>query len=360
MDALLTPFSKLLSRRQLLGGIGAVAGITVAGLALSPSGEQAPGLYVLEGRTMGTRYTVKIVGPVLSDARLEALYADVDAAFAAVDEGMSLYRPTSELSRFNAHPAGRIEVSPAIFEVLTAAREVALLSDGAFDPTVAPLVEAWGFGPVGPKGLPSAATLAEERRAIGQAGLVLDVEKRTVLKAADRVALDFGGIAKGKGVDAAAAVLEAAGIANFMVEAGGEIVTRGQNAAGANWAIGIEEPDSRFRRARLVVPLSGEAIATSGDYRLYVEHAGERYCHAIDPRTARPIRHGLASVSVIAADAMRADALATALLVLGLDQGMALAERMDLAALFISRDPAGGLSDHSSRAFVARQGALTA
>ncbi len=360
MDALLTPFSKLVSRRRLLGGIGAVAGITVAGLALRPSGEHVPGLYVLEGRTMGTRYTVKIAGRVLSDARLETLYADVDAAFVAVDEGMSVYRPTSELSRFNARPAGRIEVSPALFEVLTAAREVALLSNGAFDPTVAPLVEAWGFGPDGPKGLPSAATLAEGRRAIGQAGLVLDVEKRIVLKPEDRVALDFGGIAKGKGVDAAAAALEAAGIANFMVEAGGEIVTRGQNAAGRTWAIGIEEPDSRSRRARLVVPLSGEAIATSGDYRLYVEHAGERYSHAIDPRTAHPIGPGLASVSVIAADAMRADALSTALLVLGLDQGKALAERTGLAAMFISRNPAGELTDHASRAFVARHGAVTA
>ena len=354
MDALLTPVTKRLPRRRMLWGIGAIAGLGIAGPAFRPEAGATPGLYVLDGATMGTRYTVKIAGRTLGPARLEALHADVAGAFRAVDERMSLYRPTSELSRFNAHPAGRLEVSPALFEVLEAASAVARWSAGAFDPTVAPLVNAWGFGPSGPHSLPSAVELADHRRTIGHGGLTLDPASRTALKAHDGLNLDLGGIAKGKGVDAAARTLAAAGIEDFMVEAGGEIVTQGLNADRRPWAIGIEEPDAWPRRARLVLPMSGEAIATSGDYRLYVEHQGHRYPHAIDPGTGRPITHGLASVSVVASDAMRADALATALLVLGLDRGMARAEEAGLAAHFITRSASGGLDDHSSTAFAAR------
>ncbi len=354
MDALLTNVTKRLPRRRLLAGLGALAALGGAGLALRPTGPAIAGPQVLDGATMGTSYTVKLAGRSLSQARLEALHADVHAAFAAVDERMSLYRKDSELVRLNAHPAGRVAVSPALLEVIGEAHAVARLSAGAFDPTIAPLVEAWGFGPAGPHGLPSAATLASERRTVGHAGLGLDAATRTVTKAMDGLALDLGGIAKGKGVDAAAAVLLAAGIQDFMVEAGGEIVTRGRNARGRPWAIGIEEPDAWPRRARLVLPLGDEAIATSGDYRTYVEHTGRRYAHAIDPATAAPVAHGLASVSVIAADAMRADALATALLVLGPERGMALAERLDLAAHFITRDPGGKLRDQASPALRVR------
>jgi FAD:protein FMN transferase len=360
MDALLTPVTKRLPRRRLLWGIGAIAGLGLAGPALRSEADATPGAYVLDGATMGTSYTVKIAGRTLSPARLEALHADVDGAFRAIDERMSLYRPTSELSRFNAHPAGRVQLSAALFEVLDAASTVATLTDGAFDPTVAPLVDAWGFGPSGPHGPPSAAALARERRTVGHAGLRLESASRTALKTHSGQALDLGGIAKGKGVDEAARVLAAAGIEDFMVEAGGEIVTQGLNADRRPWAIGIEEPDAWPRRARLVVPSSDEAIATSGDYRLYIEHQGQRYAHAIDPRTARPITHGLASVSVVAGDAMRADALATALLVLGLERGMALAEAAGLAAHFITRSASGGLADHSSSAFAARAAAVSA
>jgi FAD:protein FMN transferase len=354
MDALLTPVAKRLPRRHLLWGMGALAGLGAAGIAFRPLGHALAGPQVLEGATMGTSYTVKIAGRRLSSSRLEAVHADVHAAFTAVDERMSLYRPTSELSRLNAHPAGRLGVSPALFEVLEEAARVAVLSDGAFDPTVAPLVDAWGFGPSGPHGLPSAAAVAKGRGTIGHAGLELDTATRTVSKATPQLTFDLGGIAKGKGVDEAARVLAASGIEHFMVEAGGEIVTEGQNGQGSTWAIGIEEPDAWPRRARIVLPSSGEAIATSGDYRLFVEHAGRRYPHAIDPATGTPIAHGLAAVSVIAENAMRADALATALLVLGLDRGMALAERLELAAYFITRDDKGALHDHGSAAFERR------
>ena len=350
MDALLSPFSRPLARRRLLVGLGAVATLGLAGLASRPWRSAEAGPWVIEGPTMGTRYTVKIATKGLGPARLERLQADIHTAFAAIDDGMSVYQPGSELSRLNNHPAGRLEVSPALFEVLETASQVARLSHGAFDPTIAPLADAWGFGPSRSQGLPSTTTLDEKRRTVGHTGLGLDPRTRTVAKSHDSLALDLGGIAKGKGADDAAASLLANGIEDFMVEAGGEIVTRGLNALGQPWAIGIEEPDAWPRRARLVLATGNEAIATSGDYRLYVEHDGRRYPHAIDPETATPIDHGLASVTVITDDAMHADALATALLVQGLERGMALADHLHLEAHFISRDPDGHLHDHQSTA----------
>jgi thiamine biosynthesis lipoprotein len=356
MDALLSTSARWLPRRRLLLGGAALA--AAAGIPSwhrsSPDAAATP--YRLDGTSMGTRYTVKIAGRVLSAARLEAVHADVHAALAAIDERMSLHRPTSELSRLNAHPAGRVVVSPALFAVLDAALEAAAASGGAFDPTVAPLVEAWGFGPAGARDLPQPAELALKRPAVGYERLGLEAATRTVTKASGALALDLGGIAKGRAVDDAAQALLAAGIEHFMVEAGGEIRTNGRNGHGRPWAIGIEEPDAWPSRARLVLPLGGEAIATSGDYRLYVEHAGRRYPHAIDPFSAAPIAHGLASVSVITGDAMRADALATGLLVLGLERGLALADRLGLPVHFISRDTGGHLHDHPSAALRRRQG----
>jgi thiamine biosynthesis lipoprotein len=342
--------AKRLPRRRLLLGVAALAGLATASRALRPSDAAAIEPYRFDGISMGTRYTVKIARRVLSPTRLEAIHADVQAALAGVDERMSLYRPNSELCRLNRHPAGRLAVSPALFSVLDAALQVATVSGGAFDPTVAPLVAAWGFGPGAAQDLPQPADLARQRRAVGHGGLALDPTSRTVTKAVAELAIDLGGIAKGRAVDEAARALVSAGIEDFMVEAGGEICAGGQNAHGRPWVIGIEEPDAWPRRARLVLPLSGEAIATSGDYRLFVEHDGQRYPHAIDPATAAPIANGLASVSVIAADAMRADALATALLVMGPERGLALADQIGLAAHFIARDRDGSLRDQQSAA----------
>ena len=350
MDALLAPFSRPLARRRLLVGLGAVATLGLASLASRPWRTAEAGPWVIEGPTMGTSYTVKIATPGLTPARLDRLQADIHAAFTAIDERMSLYQPTSELSRLNTHPAGRLEVSAALFEVLEAASEVARLSGGAFDPTIAPVADAWGFGPTRSQGLPSAATLDEKRRTVGHTGLGLDPATRTVEKSHGTLALDLGGIAKGKGADAAASALLRVGIEDFMVEAGGEIVTHGLNTTGQPWAIGIEEPDAWPRRARRVVASSNQALATSGDYRLYVEHNGRRYPHAIDPETATPIGPGLASVTVISQDAMHADALATALLVQGLERGLDLADQLHLQAHFISRDQDGHLHDHQSTA----------
>jgi thiamine biosynthesis lipoprotein len=164
---------------------------------------------------------------------------------------------------------------------------------------------------------------------------------------------DLGGIAKGYGVDRVAAALDARGVAHYMVEAGGEVRTRGVNAVGEPWRIGIEEPDAMPQRARWAVPLSGKAMATSGDYRNFFIQDGRRYSHEIDPATGVPIQHRLCSVTVVADDCMHADALATALIVLGPDKGRVLAEHSGVSAQFIERGANGALTDSMTTAFAA-------
>jgi thiamine biosynthesis lipoprotein len=154
-------------------------------------------------------------------------------------------------------------------------------------------------------------------------------------------------------VDAAARMLDALGVAHYMVEVGGEVRAKGVNGSGAAWQIGVEQPDAMPQRARYVVPLAGRAMATSGDYRIYFEQDGRRYSHEIDPTTGTPIAHRLCSATVVADDCMRADALATALIVLGPERGFALAEAAGIAAHFIERRAPGRFSDRMTPAFAA-------
>jgi len=358
MDTLLTNRPKPspatgVSRRRVLAGLGALGTLAVGARVLSPTPVAAAGEIRFGGATMGTSYSVKIAGRTLSASRTEALHADIQSAFDGVDDGMTLYRATSELRRFNAHPAGAVAVSDDFLTVLRAARETASWSNGAFDPTVAPLVDAWGFGGAPRAGLPSDSAIAQHREAVGFGGLTVAPAQRAVFKDHDALAVDFGGIAKGYGVDQVARTLTAQGFEDFMIEAGGEVRTAGRNAAGHPWAIGIEQPEAWPQHARHVVGLSGRAMATSGDYRNVIDHDGQRYTHEIDPRTGRPIARGLASVTVVADDAMQADALATALIVMGPAQGLAHAERDGIAALFILRDGDGTLTDSPTAAFAA-------
>jgi thiamine biosynthesis lipoprotein len=349
MDTLLSP-----CRRRLLGAVGALTALGVAGC--SKPGVAAEGQR-FNGLSMGSAYTVRTAGRALSAAQLERLAADVQTALDSVDARMSLYREDSELSRLNAQPMGHaLAVSGELLQVLQSGQQVARLSGGAFDMTVAPLVVAWGFGPgVGASGpaIPEAAQLQDCRRRLGHAALDLDAASSTVFKHREGLALDLGGIAKGHGVDRAARALLDAGLDNFMVEVGGEVRTAGLNHLGQAWRIGIEEPDAAPRRARLVLPVSGQSVATSGDYRIYFEVQGRRYSHTIDPASGEPIAHGLASVTVVAGSCMQADALATALNVMGPERGMALAQREGIAAHFIVRGPGGQLLDHSSQALIA-------
>lgn len=350
MDAILSP-----CRRRLLGAIGGVGALTLAGCGERvrlPS--QSDAALRFAGETMGTTYQVKIAGARLAGAQAERLAADVHAALDRINRGMSLYRADSELMRFNRHRAAApLPVSKELFDVLAVAQQVAALSGGAFDVSVAPLVAAWGFGPEKRQVVPAAEQVRAGQAAVGFRSLRLDAASGTAAKATAGLEVDLGGIAKGYGLDLAARAIEASGIEHYMIEVGGEVLASGHNATGKPWRIGIEEPDAVPQRARLVVPLDGKAMATSGDYRIYFEAQGRRYSHEIDPRTAAPIAHGLASVSVIADGCVQADALATALIVLGPQAGWALAERAQIAAHFIVRGADGRLHDRSSTAFTA-------
>jgi thiamine biosynthesis lipoprotein len=281
------------------------------------------------------------------------LGAALQSAFDAVDERMSIYRPQSELSQFNRAGRGSFAVSDELALVLAAAGETSAWSAGAFDATVAPLVEEWGFGARGVREVPAAARIADGRRRVDWRALTVDRARGQASKALGGLQVDLGGIAKGYGVDRAAAALEARGVWHYMVEAGGEVRTRGVNAQGQPWRIGIEQPDALPQRARWAVPLSDGAMATSGDYRNYFVEEGRRYSHEIDPVAGAPVRHGLASVTVVADDCMRADAMATALIVLGPERGRALAESTGIAAQFIQRGPDGSLHDAMTPAFAA-------
>jgi len=348
MDALLTT-----RRRLLLGAVGAVA---LAGCGRT---REDASLLQFGGDTMGTRYTVKIAG-AFDDARASKLREAVHAALDSVDRRMSAYRADSELSAFNrAQAAAPFALSAELYAVFAAAQSVSRQSDGAFDVTVAPLVDAWGFGP--PQGekaraVPPLARVQAQRPAVGYRALRLDAATRTATKLREGLRADLGGIAKGYGVDCAARALEANGVRDYMIEAGGEVRVGGRRADGRPWRIGVERPDAWPPRAHYVVPLERGAMATSGDYRIYFEQDGKRYSHEIDPATGFPIDHRLCSVTVVADDCMRADALATALIVLGPERGWALAQAQRIAAYFIERDAEGRFTDRATPAFAALGG----
>jgi thiamine biosynthesis lipoprotein len=307
------------------------------------------------GTTMAGTYAVKLARPGrLSAAAEQALAQEIFAAVDAVDRAMSTYRHDSELSRLNRHGADRaFAASPALTEVLAKAHAVSAASDGAFDVTIGPLVNAWGFGPPGRVALPSPEDVARLRKRVDWRTVALDAAGGTVRKARPDAYADLSAIAQGYGADRIAAVLEGHGFGDYLVEVSGEVRAHGVNGDGVPWRIGIERPDAPDRTPHLVLPLADRALATSGDYRNWFEHDGRRYAHEIDPATGAPVGHALASVSIVHPDCALADAWATALFVLGPEQGYALAERERLAAYFIVRAPGGAFVERQSAAFAA-------
>jgi thiamine biosynthesis lipoprotein len=336
-----------------LAALGALAVLAACG-DRHPATETGGAALVFEGATMGTTYTVKVVSPAMSEADRAATHEAVRAALDAVDGSMSTYKADSELSRFNrARDDQPFRFSAATMQVFQLARDVSEATDGAFDVTVGPLVNAWGFGPSRQTRAPTDAEIALLRERVGYRKLVIDAKSQTVTKTRPDIYADLSAIAKGFGVDEAARALDARGLANYMVEVGGEVRVKGHNAAGKPWQVGIERPDVTPQQALLVVAMTNLSMATSGDYRNYFEQDGRRYSHEIDPTTGYPIRHHLASVTVLASECTLADAYATALMVLGPDKGYALAAKKGLAAYFIVRRSDGGFEERQTSAFAA-------
>jgi len=320
-------------------------------LAACGNGVNEPALIEFTGPTMGTYYSVKIADP--PDQLQSATVRDlIESELEIVSQGMSTYDETSELSRFNnSRDTGWIPASAALVAVLREALYVSALSDGAFDVTIAPLVDLWGFGPAdtGDR-LPSAQEIEAAAASTGYARISIRSAPPALRKDHPDTRIDLSSIAKGYAVDVLAEKLETLGIANYLVEIGGELRGKGRNRRGERWRIGIEAPSSGKRAVYAVIAIDAVAVATSGDYRNYFEKDGQRYSHTIDPVTARPITHKLASVTVVGQNTMQADALATALMVLGPDKGYALAEREGLAACFIIRS-APGFTSRETTAF---------
>jgi len=307
-----------------------------------PSSEPDERLTVFSGPTMGTTYTVKLVD-LPSSADAQRLEEEIRRELELVDRLMSTYRADSELSQLNRFEGtGWFEVSPETAAVIHQAVCIGRLTQGAFDVTVGPLVNLWEFGPDGgAHRVPSAEEIGLVKGRVGPGKIEVRLSPPAVRKRREDVYVDLSGIAKGFAVDQLARHLENRRIENYMVEVGGELKARGHNHRDQPWQVAVESPLAGTRAIERIVPLGDRAMATSGDYRNYFEKDGLRYCHIIDPRSARPVSHRLASVTVLAPSCTRADALATGLFVLGPEAAYNLALKEKLPVLLLVKTAAG-------------------
>lgn len=321
--------------------------VLVPALTTPPARPVGGAVRAFGGATMGTTWSAKAVLPATVD--LPALEAMVQRALDAVVAQMSPWEPLSDLCRYNRAPAGSwIRLPEATLTVLRRAIEVAETSDGAFDPTLGALTDLWGFGPRPFSGAPperDAVTALRETG--GWKRLTLDGE---ALFQPGGLKLDLNGIAKGFGVDQAAAALDRAGVKSYLVEVGGELRGTGAKPDGQPWWVELERPPSANDAEKTLVALHDLSVATSGDYRRFFDHEGRRYAHTLDPATSAPVTHATVSVTVLATDCMSADAWATALTVMAPDAALAFAAKHDLAALIVSRAATGGLEERLSPA----------
>ncbi len=325
-----------------------VLALATLGLLLVACGRQ-PAAYRLEGATMGTTWHATLVSPDGAALDQVQLGEGIAGVLQAVNQSMSTYRDDSTISAFNQLAPGEwLPVDSDFQTVLEAALRIGEASDGAYDVTVGPLVNLWGFGPQGPAaGAPDPNAITRARQRVGQSFLDYDRVGARLRKQAD-VYLDFSSIAKGFAVDKVAGWLETQGVKDYLVEVGGELRVAGMSPRGDNWRVAIEQPDSEhFDIAGMITPGSA-GVATSGDYRNFFELDGVRYSHSIDPRNGYPVAHELVSVTVVHSSTMYADGWATALTVLGPEAAWKVAEQQGLAVYFIQRDGEGFSSRHSA------------
>lgn len=288
-------------------------------------------LVTFRGETMGTIYSIKYL-----DAQQRNFKESIDSLMLVFNQSLSHYIPDSEISRFNREDTFRFEL-PYFYPVLEKSKEVYEKTQGAFDPTVAPLVNAWGFGPDTTQ-TPSQAVIDSLLQVVGFNNI--HFTQTYVAKSKAGVQLNFSAIAKGYGVDVIAGFLQQQGIQDFMVEVGGEVVARGRNAKGEVWRIGINNPENPGQLSSAIA-LNNRAIATSGDYLNFYEKGGKRYAHTINPKTGSPVGHTALSVSVLADDCMTADAYATAFMVLGVEKSKEILQRDATIEAYIIYDENG-------------------
>lgn len=289
------------------------------------------------GSTMGTTYNIRIVKTPGAEIP-EDLHQRIEHWLEQVNLSMSTYIDDSELMELNRAPTGEwLPVSEMMAEVLGEAERISILSNGAFDITVGPLVDVWGFGPADASEEPPTEAVVEEIRSrVGFQHLTLRESPPAIRKDVP-VHMDLSAIAKGFGADYVGRQLQSLDLDNYLVEIGGDLTVRGYNQEGNRWRIGVETPSFHRQGVQEAVALNAGGVATSGDYRNFYERGGQIYTHILDPRQGRPIKTSLMSVTVIAENAARADGLATAMSVMGAREALALAEREGIAAYLIVR-----------------------
>lgn len=293
----------------------------------------------IEGRTMGTTYSIKYLD-ALDGQKPKEVSRKIEEILIELNDQMSTYQKDSEISKFNkSEDLEWVNVSKDFHLVLTHALEMAKITEGWFDPTIGPLVNLWGFGPTGERKKPNPKELERTMEKVGFEKIQVDEQTPRIKKLQKDVYIDLSASAKGYGVDKISHYLNETGFSNHMVEIGGEVRTSGKKDSG-DWKIAIEAPDMKTKIVQKIFFLKDKAMATSGTYRNFFENKSRRYSHAINFKTGEPVNHTLASVSVVHDNCMDADSFATALMVMGVEKGMELAEELNLAAYFIYR-PAG-------------------
>lgn len=304
----------------------------------------------ITGSAMGSTYAINIISlpAPLSRPRLEQQITQI---LDDINRSMSTYLPDSELSRINRSSSNDwIPLSIPLYEVLAEAQRISTLTQGKFDITVGPLVNLWGFGPDPDRQtIPDTKAIAEARRRVGYQNLELRASPPAVRKNSSLVYIDLSGIVPGYAADRIADLLDENRIDRYLVNISGEMRARGTNTHNEAWQIGIEKPLTDRQDVQTVIPLLNTGLTTAGDYRNFFVHDGKRYSHTIDPATGWPVAHSLASVTVVHDSAMTADALDTALMVMGPETGYQFAEKENIAALFIIADGDNYIVKQSTR-----------
>jgi len=303
----------------------------------------------LDGSTMGTSYSVQLVkkhNAIIDDS----LSGEIKDILDSVDSVMSTWRSDSELSRINSNHGDQwINVSPDLLFVLTMALAVSEKTNGAFDITVDPLIELWGFSSNEPVStIPDDQSIRDSLQQIGYKNLIIDA-KRGAIKKIKPIRLNLSAIAKGFAVDKIAKHLGKSGIDAYLIEVGGELRLKGDKSGGSGWKIAIDTPTTRDRQSHRVIGVTNNSIATSGDYRNFYEIKGRHYSHTIDPVTGRPVTHNLASVTIIDKNTAYADALATAIMVMGFERGYEFCELNKIPAYFIIRNDGRFISKYTNQ-----------
>jgi thiamine biosynthesis lipoprotein len=313
----------------------AIAALGLAGCAAAPPET------LLAGETMGSAWTAKVVGPLpMPVARLRE---GMQARFEAVNQALSTYRPDSALSRFNADTTGEwVALDPELAVVMSYALRLSERSGGAYDVTVGPLVDLWGFGPdPATRKVPDTAAIARARDRVGWRKVEIDDAARRARKPPG-VRVDLSSLGKGRGVDRVAEFLDSVGVSNYLIDLSGKLRARGRNSRGGLWTVAVETPGADAPSGEpavmpAIVELRDESIATAGDYRRFFEADGRHYSHIIDPRNGFPVTHETVSATAIAADCMAADAWATVFMAMSPDDALRLADAASMPALLIRR-----------------------